>query len=263
MIGMHFQKKFSKRPLPGIIVTTVEEQNFVNKIDSFGTATPNKTKSFNLQKHEILTSIDFNKKVKKGEIIAKLKSTNILAPFDGIVGKRDFSNDIKVSESSIVINIEDTSILFVDLDLPEIYVPVIKKQLPVEIRFSGYKEKIYMGKIESFASRINIDTRTLSTRIKLINENLEILPGALLEVTIKYNERNSLGVPDTGVIFEGNKMYVYKLIENDIVKKTEIETGIRSKGKLEVVSGLQSGDQIVAEGLKKAIPNGKIKPINK
>ena len=172
MIGMHFQKKFSKRPLPVIIVTTVEEQNFVNKIDSFGTATPNKTKSFNLQKHEILTSIDFNKKVKKGEIIAKLKSTNILAPFDGVVGKRDFSNDIKVSESSIVINIEDTSILFVDLDLPEIYVPVIKKQLPVEIRFSGYKEKIYMGQIESFASRINIDTRTLSTRIKFINENL-------------------------------------------------------------------------------------------
>ena len=124
MIGMHFQKKFSKRPLPGIIVTTVEEQNFVNKIDSFGTATPSKTKSFNLQKHEILTSIDFNKKVKKGEIIAKLKSTNILAPFDGVVGKRDFSNDIKVSESSIVINIEDTSILFVDLDLPEIYVSV-------------------------------------------------------------------------------------------------------------------------------------------
>ena len=144
MIGMHFQKKFSKRPLPGIIVTTVEEQNFVNKIDSFGTATPNKTKSFNLQKHEILTSIDFNKKVKKGEIIAKLKSTNILAPFDGVVGKRDFSNDIKVSESSIVINIEDTSILFVDLDIPETYAPVIKKQLPVQIRFSGYKEKIYI-----------------------------------------------------------------------------------------------------------------------
>ena len=80
-------------------------------------------------------------------------------------------------------------------------------------------------------------------------------------MSIKYNERNSLGVPDTGVIFEGNKIYVYKLIENDIVKKTEIETGIRSKSKLEVVSGLQSGDKIVAEGLGKARPGIKIKPI--
>ena len=100
-------------------------------------------------------------------------------------------------------------------------------------------------------------------RIKIINDNFELIPGSLLEVSIKYNERDSLGVPDTGVIFEGNKMYVYKLIENNIVKKTEIETGIRSKGKLEVVSGLQSGDQIVAEGLKKVFPNAKIKPIKK
>ena len=263
MIGMHFQKKFSKRPLPGIIVTTVEEQNFVNKIDSFGTATPNKTKSFNLQKHEILTSIDFNKKVKKGEIIAKLKSTNILAPFDGVVGKRDFSNDIKVSESSIVINIEDTSILFVDLDIPETYAPVIKKQLPVEIRFSGYKEKIYMGQIESFASRINIDTRTLSTRIKFINENLEILPGALLEVTIKYNNRNSLSIPDTSVILEGNKVYVYKVLEGNIVKKSEIQIGSRNLGNIEVISGLNVGDLVVAEGLRKVRHGGKIKPITK
>jgi len=44
-------------------------------------------------------------------------------------------------------------------------------------------------------------------------------------------------------------------------KKTEIETGIRSKGNLEVVSGLQSGDKIVAEGLGKARPGAKIKPI--
>jgi membrane fusion protein (multidrug efflux system) len=186
-----------------------------------------------------------------------------LAPFDGVVGKRDFSNDIKVSESSIVINIEDTSILFVDLDIPETYAPVIKKQLPVEIRFSGYKEKIYMGKIESFASRINIDTRTLSTRIKLINENLEILPGALLEVTIKYNNRNSLSIPDTSVILEGNKVYVYKVLEGNIVKKSEIQIGSRNLGNIEVISGLNVGDLVVAEGLKKVRPGGKIKPITK
>ena len=48
---------------------------------------------------------------------------------------------------------------------------------------------------------------------------------------------------------------------DDIVKKTEIKTGIRSKGNLEVVSGLQSGDKIVAEGLGKTRPGAKIKPI--
>ena len=263
MIGKHFQKKFGKRPPPGLFVTTVKDYSFSQRLQTFGTALPNKTKSFRLKKSDLLAPVELNKQVKKGDIIAKLKTENIIAPFDGILGERGLSDDVLVSESSIILTLDDSSIILSDLKVPETYAPLMKKGLPIEATFSGQENKIYSGKIDSVASRINADTRSLLVRIKIINDNFELIPGSLLEVSIKYNERNSLGVPDTGVIFEGNKMYVYKLIENDIVKKTEIETGIRSKGKLEVVSGLQSGDQIVAEGLKKVIPNGKIKPIKK
>ena len=261
MIGNHFQKKFSKRQPPDLFVTTVKNYNFTKKLESFGTALPNKTKSFRLKKSEILSPIEFNKEVKKGDIIAKLKSGNIIAPFNGILGKRGLSDDVLVSESSIILTLDDSSIIFSDLKIPETYAAVIKKGLPIEATFSGQKNKIYLGEVDSVASRINAETRSLLVRIKIVNDNFELIPGALLEVSIKYNERNSLGVPDTGVIFEGNKIYVYKVIENDIVKKTEIETGIRSKGNLEIVSGLQSGDKIVAEGLGKTRPGGKIKPI--
>ena len=178
-----------------------------------------------------------------------------------MLGKRGLSDDVLVSESSIILTLDDSSIILSDLKVPETYAPLMKKGLPIEATFSGQDNKVYLGEIDSVASRINADTRSLLVRVKIINNNFELIPGGLLEVSIKYNERNSLGVPDTGVIFEGNKMYVYKLIENDIVKKTEIETGIRSKGNLEVVSGLQSGDKIVAEGLGKARPGTKIKPI--
>ena len=261
MIGNHFQKKFSKRQPPGLFVTIVKNYNFTQKLESFGTALPNKTKSFRLKKSEILSPIEFNKEVKKGDIIAKLKSGNIIAPFNGILGKRGLSDDVLVSESSIILTLDDSSIIFSDLKIPETYAAVMKKGLPIEATFSGQKNKIYLGEVDSVASRINAETRSLLVRIKIVNDNFELIPGALLEVSIKYNERNSLGVPDTGVIFEGNKIYVYKVIENDIVKKTEIETGIRSKGNLEIVFGLQSGDKIVAEGLGKTRPGGKIKPI--
>ena len=261
MIGNHFQKKFSKRQPPGLFVTIVKNYNFTQKLESFGTALPNKTKSFRLKKSEILSPIEFNKEVKKGDIIAKLKSGNIIAPFNGILGKRGLSDDVFVSESSIILTLDDSSIIFSDLKIPETYAAVMKKGLPIEATFSGQKNKIYLGEVDSVASRINAETRSLLVRIKIVNDNFELIPGALLEVSIKYNERNSLGVPDTAVIFEGNKIYVYKVIENDIVKKTEIETGIRSKGNLEIVSGLQSGDKIVAEGLGKTRPGGKIKPI--
>ena len=64
-------------------------------------------------------------------------------------------------------------------------------------------------------------------------------------------------------ILEGNKVYIYKVNKESITKRTEIKIGARNGGFLEVTSGLKEGETIVAEGLKKVRPNGKIKPIKK
>ena len=261
MIGNHFKKKFSKRPPPGIIVTQVIEKKFEDIIETFGTAIPSQIKSYKIEKYEILTPINFNSKVNKGEIIANLKTRKIIAPFDGIIGKRDFSDDILVSKSSILLNLEDTTIIFSDVEIPEVYAPFIRNGLPVDVIFSGYKNKIYSGVVDSTSSRINSKTRSLSTRIKINNEKFELLPGALLEITIKYNERNTLSVPDTSIVTEGSRSYVFIVDENNKAIKTEVKTGKRYLGNLEILSGLSLNDKIVAEGLKKVRPNSKIKPI--
>ncbi len=261
MIGNHFKKKFSKRPPPGIIVTQVIENKFEDIIETFGTAIPAQIKSYKIEKYEILEPIRFNSKVNKGEIIAQLKTRKIIAPFDGIIGKRDFSDDILVSKSSILLNLEDTTIIFSDVEIPEVYAPFIKNGLSVDIKFSGYQNKIYSGIVDSTSSRINSKTRSLATRVKINNEKYELLPGSLLEITIKYNERNALSVPDTSIITEGSKSYVFMVNENNNAIKTEVEIGKRYLGNLEILNGLSLGDRIVAEGLKKVRPNSKIKPI--
>ncbi len=261
MIGNHFKKKFSKRPPPGIIVKTVEQRKFQNIIETFGTAVPIKTQSYNIEKYEILEEIKYNTKVKSGDVIAKLKNRTIVAPFDGVIGKRNFSDDINVSESSVVIDIEDASSLFIDVDVPEIFAPFVEKGLSVDVKFSGNKDKIYKGIVDSLASKIDVSNRSLRLRVKMQNTNSEILPGALMEVTIKYNERISLGIPDTSVILEGNKVYIYKVDKENVTNRVEVKVGNRNKGYLEVESGLKEGDIVVAEGLKKVRPNGKIKPI--
>ncbi|MDC3400753.1 efflux RND transporter periplasmic adaptor subunit [Candidatus Pelagibacter ubique] len=263
MIGNHFKKKFSKRPPPGIIVTKVVAKNFSQKVSTYGTAIPFRTKSYKIEKYEIVNPIEFNRKLKKGDLITKLKTRNLIASFDGVVTKRDFSNDIKVSESSLLIQLEDTSTIYVDVDIPELYSSFIKENLNVDVKFSGNSEKIYSGVVDSTAGRIDVDTRSLAIRIKLENDNFEILPGSLLEIIVKYNERNSMSIPDTSLIMEGNKTYVYKVAEDNIANKAEIVIGIRDSGFIEVVSGLANGDNIVAEGLKKVRPRGEIKPIKK
>ena len=263
MIGMHFEKKFSKRPPPGIIVTTTQERVFENVISTYGTATPIQTQSFKIEKYEILKPINFNQKVKKGEVIANLKNRKITAQFDGVIGKREFSEDLEVSKSSILINLEDTSSIYCDVDIPEIFVPFIKVGLPVDIKFSGYKNKIYKGEVDSFASRISEDTRALATRIKMDNASGEILPGSFLEISIKYDVRNGLSAPDTSTIVEGENVFIYKVDEKNKVAKTKVTIGDRYLGFVEILDGLNSGDKIVAEGTKKVRPNLTIRPIEK
>ena len=263
MIGNHFKKKFSKTPPPGIMVTEVVEKEFSEKIETFGTALSKKSETFKIKKDDLLEDLVLKNFVKKGDTLIKLKSGNIIAPFSGVLGYTGLTEDILISDNIFIITLDDNSIIYSDIKIPENYSAVIKKGLPVDVKISSYKDKIFQGEIDFVSSRINADTRSLLSRIKVKNENLELISGSLLEVSVKFNLRDSLSVPDTSVMVEGDKSYVYKISDKNIANKTEVITGLRSNKNIEIISGLDNGDIIVAEGLKKVRPRGKIQPIKK
>ena len=263
LVGNHFKKKFSKRPPPAIIVKDVYYKNFSENIESFGTAISKRTESFRIKRDDLTSKLILKDYVKKGDLIVKLKDKSLIASFDGVLGYRGITADIFGSDNSIIITLDDNSIIYSDLKIPETFASFIKKGLPISAKFSGSKNKIYNGKIYAVSSRINAETRSLLTRVMIENENSELIPGSLLEVIINYNERNALGIPDTSMMVVGNKTFVYKVSEDNIVNKTEIKIGIRDDGFIEVISGLNEGETVVAEGLKKVRPRLKIKPIKK
>ena len=263
MIGNHFKKKFSKRPPPGVIVTKVVKKEFSEKIETFGTAISKRSKTFKIKKDDLFEDLNLKDKVKKGDILIKLKSGNILAPFNGVLGYTGLTEDILVSNNIFIITLDDNSTIYSDIKIPENYSASIKKGLPVEVKLSSFKNKIFQGEIDFVSSRINADTRSLLSRIKIENKDLELISGSLLEVGVKFNLRNSLGIPDTSVMVEGDKSYVYKITKENTANKIEVVTGKRANKNIEIISGLEEGDIIVAEGLKKVRPQGKIKPISK
>tara|TARA_B100000686_G_scaffold310086_1_gene352600 strand:+ start:69 stop:944 length:876 start_codon:yes stop_codon:yes gene_type:complete len=262
-IGLYFKKKFSKRPPPGVIIEIVANKNFSQSLESYCTSLSSKTLSYKIKKNELLEPINFNRKVNKGDVIAKLSTKTITAPFGGVIGKRGISGSSLGSENTIILTLDDSRKVLCDLKIPEVYAGILKKDLNLNAQFSAYKNKIYKGKIESVASRVDAQTRSILARAKINNEESEIIPGSLLEIEIFYNEKNALSVPDTSIMYEGSKKYVYKIIENNIIKKTEVETGIRYKGNLEILNGLNENDKIIAEGLTKVRPGMKVKLIIK
>ena len=259
-IGLHFKKKFSVRPAPGVIVNTVEKSLFYKSIETFGTAIAQNSKVYRVQASEVEGKINIeNRFVKKGEVILTLKDgEQLIADFAGKLGKREIAQGVLGSES-LIITLDDLKRIVIDIKVPENYVGVLKTGLKAEVTSSAYK-KIFNGKIETISSRIDPSTRSILSRIVVDNSNSEIIPGQLMTVKIIYDEIDQIGVPESAVTIQGNTAFVYT-VDNDVVEKRNIEIGKRNFGKVSVLSGLNEGEVVIAEGVSKVRDKAKVKII--
>lgn len=267
IIGSKIQKeikKASSRP-SGVIAYTVIEKDFFEKIETFGTAIANRSFSIRIKKENIIRSIDFNKQqfVKKGTVIASLNSGEIIAPFEGRLGKREITPGILGDSNSIIATLDDTSKLKVDVKLPENYLGILKNGLRAEATTDAFN-KIFNGEVKTISSRVDPTSRSILAQIEILNPNFELIPGILLNIKVIFNEKKSLSIPEESLIIQGDDKFVY-LIENNILKKQKVKTGLRNFGYIEVLSGIKNGDQIVAEGTNKVRNKAKvtIKNLNK
>ena len=78
-----------------------------------------------------------------------------------------------------------------------------------------------------------------------------------------YNNEEALSVADTSIIFEDEKKFVYKILDNNKIQKTEVLTGIRKDGNLQILEGLNADDRIVKEGLSRLSEGMLVRPIAK
>ena len=260
-IGLHFKKKFSARPAPGVIVSKVEKSLFYKSIETFGTAIAQSSKVYRVQKDNIAGNLNIeNRFVKKGEIIIALKDgKNIIADFEGKVGKREIAQGV-LGSNSLIITLDDLKKIVIDIKIPENYVGILKPDLKAEIINSAFN-KTFKGKVESISSRIDPSTRSILARIIVDNSNFEIIPGQLMTVKVIYDEMNQIGVPESAVTIQGNTAFVY-VVNADTAEKKNIKMGKRNFGKVSVVSGINEGDMVISEGVSKVRNKAKVKIIN-
>ena len=260
-IGLHFKKKFSVRPAPGVIVETVEKSLFYKSIETFGTAIAQNSKTYRVSKDNIVGNLNIeNRFVKKDEIIIALQGgENIVADFEGKLGKREIAQGVLGSDS-LIITLDDLKKIVIDIKVPENYVGVIKKNLKAKITSTAFQNS-FSGKIESVSSRVDPSTRSILARVIVNNENFKIIPGQLMTVKIVYDEKKQMGVPESSVTVQGKNAFVY-VVKNNIVERRNITTGKRNFGKVSVLSGISVGEKVVSEGVSKIRDKTKVKIIS-
>ena len=260
-ITKHFIKKFSKMPPPGVIVKTVSKSTFYESIETFGTALSLKNKNYRIKKDKMIDENTIvGKIVEEGELILETSDEKIIAPFGGIVGKREIAQGVLGTES-FILTLDDTSSIVLNIKVPEIYLNILKPGLSAEVKSDSFKRRFY-GTVNSVSSRVDPSTRSVLANIIVENKELKLIPGMLLDIKIIYDKKEQLGIPENSILIQGETAFVYKVLEDNTVDKIEIKIGKRNFGKVSIVEGLSLGDKIVTEGISKVRDKIKIIILN-
>ncbi len=260
-ITKHFVKKFSKMPPPGVIVKAVSKSTFYESIETFGTALALKNKNYRIKKSELLNEdIIIGKVVEEGEVIFETSDEKIVAPFKGILGKREIAQGVLGTES-FILTLDDTASILLNIKVPEIYLNILKPGLSAEVQSDSFEKKFY-GTIESVSSRVDPSTRSVLASIIVENKDLKLIPGMLLDIKIIYDKKEQLGIPENSLLIQGETAFVYKVLKDNTVNKIKVKIGKRNFGKVSIIDGLSLGDKIVTEGISKVRDKIKIKILN-
>ncbi|MEY3824404.1 MAG: hypothetical protein RLZZ13_314 [Pseudomonadota bacterium] len=258
------QKKINETKPTEVVALEVKKTEFYEKIETFGTAIANQSFSIRIKRTELISSLEFDKNlmVQKNQLIAQLKNEKIIAPFSGRLGIREITPGILGGEDSIIATLDDIENIKLDIKVPESYSSILKRNLKIKATSESLNETFF-GNLDVISSRVDPTTRSILVQAKIKNNNYKIIPGMLINIEIIFNEKESIGVPEESIIQQGTRTVVYKVIEDKTVSLTEVKTGIRNFGKVEILSGLTAGDKIVTEGVSKIRDKAQIKLISK
>ena len=189
---------------------------------------------------------------------ARLRQTVIRAPFAGELGLRRISIGSIVSPSTVITTLDDTSLIKLDFDVPEVFIPRLQKGLSVSARSAAWPEREFHGQVTTIDTRVDPVSRTVTVRAVLPNDNRELRPGMFLTVTLLKEDVEALVVPEHAIVPERSKQFIFVVDANGIVDRREVTTGRRRPGEVEIISGIEPGERVITEGTQKARPGSAV-----
>ena len=190
----------------------------------------------------------------------ELKDTRIVASFGGYVSSRQISPGQVISKNTTLTFLVDVDPVKVELNVPERYLGQLRVGQKIQLTIAAYPGRKFDGEVFFIAPFVEPATRTALVKARVPNPEAELKPGmfANLDLTLKLKE-NAVVIPETSVLASGDRNVIYIVDAQDTAQLRAVKIGIRQAGVVEIVSGLQAGERVIAEGLQKVRPGGKVK----
>jgi len=178
----------------------------------------------------------------------------IRAPFSGVVGLSDVAPGALITPGSPIVSLDDLSVVRVDFDVPDRYIPVLSRGATIQAAPDAYPDQVFVGRIAQIDTRVDTATRAVTARAEFNNGGGRIRPGMMLRVTIEHGRRDALAVPEAAIQYEDAQAFVFVVTTRDgktVARKTLVVPGASEDGFVEILEGLKPGDKLVADGLNR------------
>lgn len=187
-------------------------------------------------------------------IRARLSDRVITAPFAGQLGFRMVSPGALVTPGTQITTLDDIATIKLDFAIPERFFAELQPGRNIEARTAAYPERSFEGVVASVDSRVDPATRSVMVRAMVDNQEALLRPGMLMVVELITPARDVLVIDEISLIQIGSEAFVYRVAADNTAERVIVQPGRRSRGRVEILQGLEPGDRIVSEGVVKLRP---------
>jgi len=153
-----------------------------------------------------------------------------------------------VDQAKDMMVILDPRVLWVDAEIFEKDIARVHPGQKVEITVPAYPGKTFVGRISYIGDVLKEETRTITVRTEVENQDLELKPGMFATLKINLNgDQAVLAVPEAAICDQQGEKFVF-VPQGDGFELRKVELGARQDGFYEVISGLKEGELVVTTG---------------
>ena len=179
---------------------------------------------------------------------------DILADQSGVVTERNISVGDYVNTGQVLFNVVNLNKLWVLLDAYESDLNYIKLGDPINFSVSGQSSEAFQAKVSFIDPLLDPNTRAASIRAEISNSRQKLKPEMFVTAKIKIQSKGSesgISIPRTAVLWSGKRSVVYVKVagERPSFEMREVTLGSRLGENYQIESGLQSGEEVVTNGV--------------
>lgn len=181
---------------------------------------------------------------------AKLRNTQVRAPFSGRIGLRRVSPGSYVDTDTVITTLDDVSVIKLDFSVPETFVNVISKNMQIVAHSLVFPGREFRGTVASIDTRLDPVSRAVEVRAVIPNEDELLKPGMFMTVGLQRDRGDVLMAPEQAIVPEGSRQFVF-VVNEGRAQKRQVRLGRRIPGFVVVADGLAAGESVVTEGTHK------------